>query len=145
MKRSTGFRNHVLATGSVKSALDGKVIKVYAGTEPASADDAIGSATLLVTISVNGTGTGVTMNNSASGGQLSKNPSEVWKGVIATSGTAAFFRMETAADTGSASTSAIRLQGNIALDGADLNFATLELVATNERAINYFTVSLPAG
>lgn len=145
MKRSTGFRNHVLATGSVKSALDGKVIKVYAGTEPASADDALGSATLLVTISVDATGTGVTMNSTASGGQLSKNPSETWKGVIATSGTAAFFRMETAADTGASSTTAIRLQGNIALDGADLNFSTLELVATNERAINYFTVSLPAG
>lgn len=145
MKRSTGFRNYVLATGSVKAALDGKVIKVYAGTQPASADDAIGSATLLVTISLDGGGGGVTMNSTASGGQLSKNPSEIWKGIITTSGTAAFFRMETAADTGAASTTAVRVQGNIALDGADLNFSTLELVATNERAINYFTVSLTAG
>lgn len=145
MKRSTGFRNYLLATGSAKAALDGKVIKVYSGTAPATADDALGAAVLLCTISVDGTGTGVTMAATASGGQLTKNSSEVWKGTIGTSGTASFFRMETAADAGVLSTTAVRLQGNIALDGADLNFASIDLVAGNERQINYFTVSISAG
>ena len=145
MKRSTGFRNYLLATGSAKAALDGKVIKVYSGTAPATADDTLGAAVLLCTISVDGTGTGVTMAATASGGQLTKNSSEVWKGTIGTSGTASFFRMETAADAGGLSTTAVRLQGNIALDGADLNFASIDLVAGNERQINYFTVSISAG
>lgn len=145
MKRSTGFRNHILAVGSAKQALDGKVIRVYAGTEPASADAAIGSATLLVEISSGGDGTGVTMASSAAGGQLTKNPSETWVGTIENSGTASFFRMEAHADTGGASTSAIRLQGTVGLDGADLNFSTLYLEEEDDRQIRYFTVSVSAG
>lgn len=145
MKRSTGFRNHILAVGSAKQALDGKVIRVYAGTEPASADAAIGSATLLVEISSGGDGTGVTMASTAAGGQLTKNPSETWVGTIEASGTASFFRMVTPADNGGASTSAIRLQGTVGLDGADLNFSTLYLEEEDDRQIRYFTVSVSAG
>ena len=56
MKVSTGFRNHLLVTGSAKAALDGKVIRMYgsptsvAAAEalvPATADAGIGTATLL--------------------------------------------------------------------------------------------------
>lgn len=145
MKRSTGLRNYVLDTGSMKSALDGKIITIYSGPIPASADDAIGSAIPLVVISVDGAGTGVTMAPSASGGQLSKNPSEVWQGTILNSGTASFFRMQTAADGGGASTTAVRVQGVCALDGGDMNLSTLALVAGNIREIKYFTVSITAG
>lgn len=146
MKRSTGLRNYMLVSGSLKGALDGKVIKIFSGTVPSTADAALnGDNVLLCTVSVNDTGTGVTIDSTASAGQVSKSSSEVWSGTIATSGTATFFRMETAADDNSASTTAVRVQGTVATDGADMNLATTALVAGNLRQINYFVVSVPAG
>ncbi|WFS20649.1 hypothetical protein P9K38_10035 [Pseudomonas sp. 905_Psudmo1] len=144
MKRSTGLRNHMLVTGSLKSAMDGSVIRIYAGTEPASADDAIGSATLLCTISVDGTGTGVTLATVAASGAVTKNASEVWIGDVLVSGQATFFRMLKPADTGGVSTSAVRLQGNVGLIGADLNFSSTNLIVGNARRINNFVASIPA-
>ena len=52
-KTSTALRNGMLAGSGLKEQLDAGFIKIYAGTVPATADDAIGSATLLCTISVN--------------------------------------------------------------------------------------------
>jgi hypothetical protein len=146
MKRSTGLRNYMLSTGSLKTALDGKVINIYAGAVPATADAALSpDNVLLATISVSGSGTGLTMAAAAAAGQLTKNSSEVWSGETLANGTAAFFRMQTAADDNAASTTAVRLQGTVALDGADMNFATLSLVAGNTRQINYFVISVSAG
>ncbi|MBD1554767.1 hypothetical protein HAQ04_25535 [Pseudomonas sp. C2L11] len=136
----------MLATGSLKAALDGKVIKIYSGTAPDTADAALNSDnTLLCTVSVNDTGTGVALDSTASSGQISKSSNEVWSGTIATSGTASFFRMETSADDNSASTTAVRLQGTVGNTDADMIFGTLALVAGNVRQINYFTASVSAG
>ncbi|WP_296277874.1 hypothetical protein [Pseudomonas sp. UBA7530] len=145
MKRSTGLRNHMLVTGPLKSAMDGCVIMIYAGTEPASADGAIGGATLLCTISVNGSGTGVTLDASAASGAVTKSPSEVWIGDVLVSGQATFFRMQKPADAGGASTSAPRLQGSVGLIGADLNFSSVNLISGDARRINNFVASIPAG
>lgn len=145
MKRSTGFRNATLSTGAVP-ALTGTVLKIYAGTTiPATADEAIPvGSTLLATVSVSDTGTGLSFAAPA-GGQVTKNTGEVWSGTVAASGTASFFRMEPAADTGAFSQTAIRVQGTVGLDGADMNFGNTALVAGNIRQINYFVLSIPAG
>lgn len=143
MKRSTGLRNHLLVTGSLKSALDGKIIKIYSGTEPATADADIGSAVLLCTISVDGTGTGVTMDSTAVAGQVTKNPSEVWIGDILVSGTASFFRMCTSADSNGASSTAIRLQGTVGLVGTDLEFGNVTFTSGDARRLNYFVAAVP--
>lgn len=145
MKRSTGFRNAMLSTGAVP-ALTGKVIKIFGGsTIPGSADDALPvGATLLATISLDDTGNGLSFANPA-GGQVTKSTSEVWSGSIIASGTATFFRMEDSADAGAASAAAIRIQGTIGLDGADMNFGTTALVAGNVRQINVFVISVSAG
>ena len=145
MKRSTGLRNYMLASGSFKAALAGTVLRIYGGAAPASADESIGSAVLLCTISVDGDGTGVTLDATASGGVIVKNPSEVWAGDVTTSGTATFFRMEFAADTGAFSTSAVRMQGTVGLVGADLNFSSINLATGDARRINYFAASISAG
>ena len=145
MKRSTGLRNYMLATGSFKEAMDGKVIKVYAGTAPASADDAIGAATLLCTISVDGTGTGVTFEVAPASGTISKDTSEIWTGDVVANGTASFFRMLTTADDNSYSTSAVRMQGTVGLVGADLHFSSVSLTIGDARRINYFVASISAG
>jgi len=145
MKRSTGFRNAMLSTGAIP-ALNGLVLKIYNGPSiPASADDAIAvGTTLLCTISVSDTGTGLTFGTPA-GGQASKNSGEVWSGTVVNSGTANFFRMEPASDADGASTTAIRIQGTVGLDGADMNFGNTALVAGNLRQINLFVISVSAG
>lgn len=146
MKRSTGLRNYMLAAGSLKAALDGKVIKIYGGAVPASADDAIGSATLLATVTESNDGsTGLTLAAAATGGLITKNTSEVWEGDILVSGTATFFRMETLADAGASSTTAVRAQGTIGLADADMLFSDTALVSGNVRRITSFVVSIPAG
>ena len=145
MKRSTGFRNATLATGAIP-ALSGSVLKIYSGsTIPASADDAIPvGATLLATVSVSDTGAGLTFGAPAAG-QVTKNTGEVWSGTVTASGTATFFRMEPSADAGAYSPTAVRVQGTVGLDGADMNFGNTSLVAGNIRQINYFVLSIPAG
>lgn len=144
MKRSTGLRASILT--AFKAAMDGSVIDYYSGTAPASADDALnGDNVLLCTISVDGTGTGVTFDADTSTGVLIKNTSEVWSGAIVASGTASFFRMRKPSDDGSSSMALSRLQGTLGLNDADLNLSSMTFTVGNERKLNQFVVSVPAG
>lgn len=144
MKRSTGFRNATLSTGAI-TALNGKVIKIFSGAVPASADDALPTGLVpLCVVSLNDTGTGLTFGT-PTGGQVTKNTSEIWSGTITTSGTATFFRMEDSSDAGGASTTAVRVQGTIAQDGADMNLGETALVSGNLRQIKFFVLTIPAG
>lgn len=146
MKLSTGFRNALLATGSLKDTMDGKVIKIYNGVVPTSADAALSGNTLLVTITESGDGvTGLTFDSPAVSGVISKASAESWQGTVDTSGTATFFRMETIADDGTLSTTAVRIQGDIALAGADMNISNTALVAAAVQTVDYFVIGAPAG
>jgi hypothetical protein len=143
MKASTGLRNYMLASGSLKDALDGGEIRIYAGTVPATADAAIGSATLLCTITLEGGATGITFAAAAAAGVLQKNASEEWSGTNADSGTATFFRHVVDSDDGSESTTALRIQGTVNTVGADLNLSSTSLVAAAEQTIDYYSVAIP--
>lgn len=146
MKRSTALRNFMLDSGSFKQAMTGTVVKVWSGTAPASADDAIpGDAVLLLTYSVNGSGAGISFDTSAGSGTLQKNPAEIWQGLIAASGTPSFFRMQTSADDGSSSTAQKRLQGTVGLQDADMVVSGTTWTAGDERKLTYFTVTIAAG
>ena len=90
IKASTGLRNGTLATGSLRSLLNGGRINIYAGAEPATADAALGGATLLCAVTVNSTGTGINFDTTASGGVLQKAPGEVWSGVNVATGVASY-------------------------------------------------------
>ena len=99
VKISTGARNKVLDNGSWKALFAAGFLKIYTGAEPASPDDAV-TGTLLCTISISSGGTGVNFDTAAAAGVLSKAPAEVWSGVNAATGTAAYFRHVAAGDTG---------------------------------------------
>lgn len=142
---STGLRNHLMTAGSFKGGLDGSVINIYSGSAPGSPDDAVPSAaTLLCTVSVNGDGTGVTFEASATPGLLLKAAAEQWQGANSATDTATWFRLVKVADDGSASTTALRLQGTVALNGADLNLTTTALVSGATQTVDYFSVLMPA-
>lgn len=142
-KFSTGFRNAVLVTGSAKAALDGGLVKIYAGTAPVTADDSLGAATLLCTISDNGAGGGLTFDAAASDGVMQKTAAQTWKGTNVASGVAAFFRYVGAADDGTLSTTQARIQGTVAIAGGDMNLASTTLTATLEQVIDYFALAFP--
>lgn len=142
MKLSTGLRNGLLSGDSLKALLDGGELRIYAGTTPADADAAIGSATLLVTIT-NG-GSGITFS-AASGGVMQKNSGETWSGTNAATGTAAFYRHVLTSDDGSASSTAVRLQGSVGLAGADMNLSSVSLTNGATQTINFYSISMPAG
>ncbi len=144
LKASTGLRNYMLDTGSLKAALALGFIKIYAGTVPADADASLGSATLLCTITKNGDGvTGLSLAASAVSGAIAK-AAETWSGTNATSGTASFWRLTKTGDTGLASTTDIRLQGVAATSGAELIMTSVTLAGGAPQNIDYFTVALPA-
>lgn len=143
IKASTGLRNGTLATGSLRSLLNGGRINIYAGAEPATADADLGGATLLCAVTVNSTGTGINFDTTASGGVLQKAPGEVWSGVNAATGVASFYRHVAAGDAGDASTTAARLQGTIGIAGADLNLSSTSLTSGATQTIDYYSVALP--
>lgn len=143
IKISTGLCNALLSSNSLKGIFDaGSEIRIYAGAVPASADDTIGSATLLCTIK-NGA-SGITFNSSASAGILEKNPSETWSGTNSASGVATFYRHVLTGDDNAASTSAPRYQGNVATVGADMNLTSTNLASGATQTLDYHAVSFMA-
>ena len=144
---STGLRNKVLDTGSIKSVLAGGFIHVYSstiGNIPATADAAIdpGVHTKLLTVYGDGISAGLNLGT-ASGGAIGKAAGETWAGTVLATGNAVFFRFVAASDTGAASTTQARLQGRVGVSGAELNISSLALTSGNTQAINFISVSLP--
>ena len=140
---SSGLRDHLLITGSFKSGMDGGVLRIYTGAIPATADADSSGLTVLCTISLDATGTGITWGSTVTAGILSKNTAEIWRGLIGTTGTATFFRNMAISDTGTLSTSQKRVQGTVGLAGADLNFSNVNLVSGNYRVIGSLNLTLP--
>lgn len=141
-KVSTGLRNHMLVTGSLKNALDLGFIKIYTGAPPASADDAV-TGTLLCTVSVTGGGTGLSLDTSAVDGVVSKPAAVVWKGTNAATGTAGYYRHVAVGDTGVSSATEKRVQGAISASGAEMNFSSVALVSGAEQTIDFYSIALP--
>ena len=145
IKLSTGLRDYTLATGSFAAGVNGGVLRIYSGTPPATADEALAGNVLLDTISNNMAGTGINMGTVPVAGVLAKAAAEVWKGLIVASGTATFYRYSAIADAGALSTTEKRLQGTVATVGGDLNFSSTAFVAngTNTKQVDSFYVTQP--
>lgn len=143
LKVSTGLRNGLLDSGSVKSQLDGGRINIYAGDVPATADAALGAAVLLCAVTLNATGAGINFDAAAVGDTLSKAPAEVWSGVNAATGTATFFRHVAAGDDGTLSTAAPRVQGEVGVAGKELNLSSVNLVNGATQTIDYYSITAP--
>lgn len=142
IKASTGLRTQLLGVNPFKTIFNLGFLKLYAGTPPASADDTLSGTTLLATISNNSTGTGVTFD-AAVAGAISKAAAETWSGTAGASGTASFYRLVAAADTGAASTTEPRVQGLCAVSGADLDLSTATIVSGTGYPIDNYTITLP--
>jgi hypothetical protein len=145
VKTSTGLAQYLAVTGSLKASFDGGLIKVYSGGEPTSADDAA-TGDLLWTISVNGDGTGLTMDATPVGRALVKPSAAVWSGATA-AGTATYYRLVAPADDGLASTVQRRVQGSVgAVAGVDMYMTDPVLTtnaSTSAKTLVAFSLVLP--
>lgn len=139
---STGLRNHLADTGSLRDALTGCQIKIYAGTPPPTADSVLGGATLLCTVS--GDPEGIEFEAAASDGVLIKSAGQEWAGTNGASGTASFFRVVPSSDVGDSSSTALRLQGSVGVLAADLELSNVDLVTGAPLAINSGAFTFPA-
>jgi len=79
-----------------------------------------------------------------SGGILEKASGDTWKGTVAISGAASWFRIQTNDDTGASSTTAVRIQGNCSTSSdAPLQLAgTLSLTQGAAITIDTFSIQL---
>ncbi len=152
LRLSDALRNHMLETGSVESALALGFLMIYSGSQPASANDA-STGVRLATIAVDGGAVGLTFDAIAVVGTLPKAAAEVWNGTAGASGTAGWFRFEEL-DTDKATTEASadsggaldkRLDGSIAVSGADLNMSNVSVVSGATQTVTDFNLVMPAG
>lgn len=144
-KVSTGLAGYLLGTGSLRQAMASSFLRVYAGPAPDSADAAIPSnATLLVEISVDGTGGGLSLATTAQGAVITKDTSQVWRGTALATGVATFFRWVTAGDADEASATRVRIQGRVDVAGAELNFSSTAMTAGAIQKVDYFAVAMPS-
>lgn len=109
------------------------VVKIYDGTQPATADTAVTTQTLLCTVTLNIPAFGAASNGSAA---ITVGPAP--SGVAVATGTATWFRM--APDGGAG------LQicdGSVGTSGADLNLTTTSIVASQTVQITSGSISVP--
>lgn len=141
-----------LTGGSLKDIFKDSVLKIYSGSQPASADAAV-TGTLLCTITVSsGTFTPGAVAaglefDVASSGAISKLSTQTWSGVNVATGTAGYFRLyANAPDTGVLDSGYIypRIDGAIATAGSELNLSSTSLVASATLTIDTFTLTLPS-
>lgn len=150
---STGLRNKLLGDGSTdkdfKNLFANGILKIFSGSQPADADTTE-SGTLLCTITLaSGAFTGGVSTNginfgTASAGAIAKAAAETWSGVVASTGTAGWFRFYANDATTGASTTAARFDGAIATSGAELNMSSTSLTSGATTTITSFSVTFPA-
>lgn len=144
LKFSDMLANYLLDTGSLKAALDGCKIMVFAGTEPTSPESA-NANTLLCTVTLSGGGSGLTWDTTPVNGALLKPAAASWSGTNVASGDATHFRLVLSADDGiSASTTARRVQGSIGVGGKDWIMSNVTFVSGNSFTPSEFHIALPA-
>jgi hypothetical protein len=137
------MRTAMMNGTAFKTLMDGGVLDISSGSQPASADY-VETGTKLVRISTSA-GTDATCGlvfGTAASGILPKSASD-WKGVVSAAGVGGWFRFYGTGGTSGTSASEIRLDGNIGVSGADLEMrTTLDLNATV--TIETFNVVQPA-
>ena len=148
VKLSTGLRDKLAGSTGFGATFANGVMEIYSGPQPASADAAV-TGTLLGTVTLNSgafvpgaPGNGLTFA-AASGGAVAK--SGVWSFNGIAAGTAGWFRLKgNAVDAGGASTTLPRVDGSVAVSGADLSLSNIAIAVGAPNTIDTFTWTQPA-
>lgn len=148
IRLSTQLRTNLAGSTGFAATFANGVIDIYSGTQPVTADAAV-TGTLLGTVTLNsgaftpGSPTNGLTFAAASGGAVSK--SGVWSFNGIAAGTAGWFRLRgNAADAGAISTVLPRLDGSIAVSGADMNLSNISIAIGAPTTIDSFAYTQPA-
>jgi hypothetical protein len=141
LRFSTGTRNGLASTSGLKDLFNGGHIKLYTGSQPASADYTE-SGSLVVTIT-SSSGTAGLDFGTASAGSLPKG-SGVWSGVVAAAGIVGWGRLYGTGGTTGTSSSEVRADFNVGVSGSDLEIANSSLSLSATQTIDTFTLTVPA-
>ena len=146
---STGLRNALLGSQGLQDILLNGVIRVFPGSQPASADDAEGTSHLLeITVSSGAFTPGSPANglqlDEPVGGALAKLASQSWSGVGVLAGTAGWFRFYANDRTTGASTTAARIDGICGVNSGQLQMASTAIGLNATTTVDSFVVTMPA-
>lgn len=148
VRLSTALRTALAGTTGFAAVFANGVIEVRTGTQPATADAAV-TGTLLGTVTLAsgaftpGTSTNGLTFAAAAAGAVSK--SGVWSFNGIADGTAGWFRLKgNAVDAGALSTVLNRLDGSVAVSGADLNLSNIVIAIGAPNTVDSFTFTIPA-
>lgn len=148
IRLSTQLRNNLAGTTGFASTFANGVVEIYSGSQPASADAAV-TGTLLGVITLGsgaftpGSPTNGLTFAAASGGAVSK--SGVWSCSGLAAGVAGWFRLKgNAVDAGGVSTVLPRLDGSVAVSGADMNLSNITFFVNAPVTVDTFTWTQPA-
>ena len=149
LRLSTGFRDLMLGSNSIRSIMQNGVIRIFPGVQPGSADDAEGAAHLMeITVSSGVFTPGVAANGlnlgAPAGGVCAKAQGEVWSGVGVATGTAAWFRYYANDRTTGVDTTHARIDGTVSTSGAPLNMTSTAITAGASTTVDRFEVVMPA-
>ena len=148
MRLGTGLRNKLLAgasgSGGLKAILDGGVMDIFTGSQPASADYVETGTKLIRISSTSGSAAtdGLLFGTSASG--ILPRTTPAWTGVVTVAGVAGWFRFYGTAGTSGTSATANRIDGAVGVSGADLNLSHTSLVVDSVLTISTFNITQPA-
>ena len=146
-KFSTGFRDAINQTGSVKATMALGFLDVFGGTKPTDADTTEGSSVLLP-FTVSGGATGLSMGTSTAG-VLAK-AVEDWEGVgqaaASTGTTATWCRWyDSNHTTGGPSTTAVRVDGSVGTGSSyELQMSNTTIVESNPASVSSWNFTFPA-
>lgn len=139
-----------IAGGSMKDIFKDGVLKIYSGTQPASAD-AAATGTLLCTLTSSsgaftpGSPTNGLRLGTSTSGVLGKLSGQVWSGVNSATGVAGWFRLyANAVDSGALSTTLPRIDGSVGTSGATLNLTSVNLTSGVTLTIDTVEITFPA-
>ena len=148
VRLSTRLRDNLAGNTGFAATFANGVIDIYTGTQPVTAD-AAATGTLLGTVTLNSGefSPGISTNGltfaAASGGAVSKSGIWSFNGIAA--GTAGWFRLRgNQPDGGLLSTTLPRLDGSIAVSGADMNLSNISITIGAPTTIDSFAYTQPA-
>jgi len=90
---------------------------------------------------------GLKMDYNAAAGVITKDVTQTWSGTAGNTGTAGWFRMKgSVADAGALDSSAVylRMDGNIATSGANINMSSTSITSAALQTLSTFSFTIPA-
>ena len=148
VRLSTALATNLAGTTGFAATFANVIVEIRTGTQPATADAAatgtlLGTVTLASGAFTPGSATNGLTFASASAGSVSKSGTWSFNGVAA--GTAGWFRLKgNALDNDALSTTLPRLDGSIAVSGADMNLSNIAISPGAPTTVDSFVWTQPA-